>query len=320
MVTADKWIPPILIFGFFRAKKLKFQPVTPSAPGVLAALLCVSFAAAQNLTVQDILALPVPPADHHIPYGSDPLQFGELRLPRGPGPRPVVIVIHGGCWHSRYDLSHITSLCAALTAAGVATWSLEYRRVGNPGGGWPGTFQDIASGADFVRTLAASHPLDLRRVVAVGHSAGGHLALWLAARRRLPKESALYTADPLALRGVVALAGVPDLREAVAREPRLCGGILIQLLGGSPTEVPDRYREASPIALLPLGTSQRLINGARDQIVPLELGKSYEAAARKTGDDVKLIVLDEAGHFEMIAPQSFAWPAVKEAVLSLVSP
>lgn len=275
-----------------------------------------NFGMSQNLTVQDVLAWPAVSADHRIAYGNDdPLQFGELRLPKGPGPHPVAIVIHGGCWLSRYDLTHIGNLCAALTRAGVATWSLEYRRVGDSGGGWPGTFEDVAHGADHLRALARMHRLDLRRVIAVGHSAGGHLALWLAARHRLPRDSELRTPAPVQLRGVVSLAGVPDLRRF--KRPG-CSDAVIQLLGGTPEKVPGRYQQASPIELLPLGVPQRLIHGHRDGIVSLDLARDYEAAAVKNGDDVRLIDLEEAGHFELIAPRSSAWPAVEEAVLSLL--
>lgn len=277
-------------------------------------LLPGSHARSQNLTVQDVLAWPTVPADHRVPYGNDPLQFGELRLPKGSGLHPVAIIIHGGCWLSRYDLNHIGSLCAALSRAGIATWSLEYRRVGNSGGGWPGTFEDVARGADHLRALARTHPLDLRRVVAVGHSAGGHLALWLAARHRLPKNSELYTAVPLRLRGVVSLAGVTDLR----RFRPGCNNAVPQLLGGDPDVVPARYEQSSPIELLPIGVPQRLIHGHHDRIVTLDLVRDYEAAALKKGDDVKLIGLADAGHFELIAPQSAAWSTVQDAVVSLV--
>ena len=224
------------------------------------------------MSSRNILELPAPPADKRLPYRSDPLQFGDLRLPPGPGPHPVVIVIHGGFWRAAYDLEHIGHLCAALTRAGVATWSLEYRRLGNPGGGWPGTLLDVGNGADYLRTLAPTYRLDLTKVVAIGHSAGGHLALWLAARRRLPPGSALYTADPPPLRGVVSLAGVADLRRAW--ELRLSSNVAATFLGGAPDEVPDRYKLASPIELLPLGVPQRLIHGAKDAIVPLEISQN----------------------------------------------
>ena len=277
-------------------------------------LLAAHAARAQNLSFEEVEKLPASPADQRIPYGDGPLQFGDLRLPQGGGPHPVVIVIHGGCWYSEYDLRHVAAFSSALTRAGVATWSLEYRRVGDAGGGWPGTFEDVARGADYLRVLARTYPLDLRHVVVVGHSAGGQLALWLAARKRLPKDGPLYSPDPLPLRGVVSLAGINDLRGYGSG----CGNAVTKLLGGSPAEMPLRYRQTSPIELLPLGVKQRLVHGRLDKIVPLKQSQEYEAAARRGGDDVKLVVADEAGHFDLIAPQSSAWPAVQEALRALL--
>lgn len=271
-------------------------------------------AGGQNLSFEEIEKFPAPPADHRIAYGDGPLQFGDLRLPPGRGSHPVVIVIHGGCWYSEYDLKHVAAFSAALTQMGVATWSVEYRRIGDSGGGWPGTFEDVARGTDFLRVLARAYPLDLRRVVVVGHSAGGQLALWLAARRGLPKDSPLHSPDPLPLRGVVSLAGITDLRGYGSR----CGNAVTKLLGGSAEEVPLRYRQTSPIELLPLRVKQRLIHGLLDKIVPPEQSGEYEAAAGRRGDDVRLFTVREAGHFDLIVPQATAWPAVQEAILSLL--
>ncbi len=238
-----------------------------------------------------------------IRYGDDPLQFGDLRLPQGTGPHPVAIVVHGGCWMAEYNLDHLANFSAALARAGMAVWTIEYRRVGNPGGGWPGTFEDVARAAEHVRVLARRFPLDLERLIAAGHSAGGHLVLWLAAQRRIP------------LRGVVSLAGITDLRRAAAEH--VCGDAVAQLLGGAT----DLYKQTSPMELLPLRVPTRLVHGALDRIVPLDFSKNYEARARKAGDDARLIVLPGAGHFELIAPQSAAWKTVEEAVLSvLISP
>ncbi len=281
-------------------------------------LLLPSPAAAQELTVQDILKLPVAPADQRIFYGSSARQFGDLRLPKGPGKHPVAVVIHGGCWLAEYNLDHLSSFCAALTRAGVATWSLEYRRVGDPGGGWPGTFEDVSRGADRLQAIAGKYHLDVNRVVVVGHSAGGHLALWLAARSRLPSASPLFAPAVLRLRGVVSLAGIADLREAY--DQNTCGDAVGRLLGGSPAEVAERYTESSPIEMLPIGVPQRLIHGARDRIVPLASARAYETRARQSGDDVRLIVLETAGHFELIAPQSPAWATVERMILSLLGP
>lgn len=281
---------------------------------LVAGLLRSQSVAAQNLTFADIEKLPKPTGSRRFSYGSDPLQFGELRLPAIKGPYPVVIVIHGGCWYSEYDLNHIANFSASLTKLGVATWSLEYRRIGNAGGGWPGTFLDVANGIDYLRVLAHSFPLDLKRVIVVGHSAGGELALWAAARHRLPKSSPLYLARPLSLKGIVSLAGITDMRKYETK----CGGAVKKLLGGSPEEVPERYRQTSPMELVPLRIEQRLIQGTLDQIVPETFSRDYEAAARKKGDHVRLATIATAGHFDLIAPHSSAWPAVEDAVRYLL--
>lgn len=271
-------------------------------------------ACAQNLSFADIAKLPQPKADHRIAWGSDPLQFGDLRLPQGAGPHPVVIVVHGGCWFAEYDLSHLAAFCDRLTRAGMATWSLEYRRIGNAGGAWPGTFQDVAQGTDYLRELAKKYPLDLNRVIAIGHSAGGQLALWLAARHNLPKDSLLYTAAPLPLQGVVALAAISDMR----RYRPDCGDSVTKLLGGAPDQVDNRYSQTSPLEMLPLKIPVTLIHGAKDRIVPPEQSRAFAAAARAKGDQATLTMLDNAGHFELVSPQAAEWPAIEVAVSSLL--
>jgi acetyl esterase/lipase len=216
----------------------------------------------------------------------------------------VVIVIHGGYWRAAYDLKHIGHLCAAFTAAGIASWSLEYRRLGNPGGGWPGTFDDIRAGAAHLAKIAREKKLDLDRVTATGHSAGGHLVLWLAKQKAIP------------LRGVVPLAPVADLRKAY--ELRLSNTVVADLLGGSPQQQPERYKQASPPDLLPMGIRQRLIHGQEDDIVPLSISRSYVAAAKAKGDDATLQEPPGAGHFELIDPRSSAWAVVRETVAGLI--
>src|SRR6202045_4455765 len=247
--------------------------------------------------------LPAPPSTR-IAYGRGEFQFGELRVPSGSGPHPVAIVIHGGFWRARYDLTEIGHLGEAVTRLGLATWSLEYRRIGNPGGGWPGTLDDVLTGAAHLEKIAAERSLDLKRVVAMGHSAGGHLVLWLA------KQNAIT------LRGLVALAPVADLRRAW--ELKLSNTVVADLVGGSPQDLPDRYRSASPIELVPLRVAQRVLHGANDDIVPLEISRRYVAAAKKSGDDSKLIEVAGGGHFELIDPRPSEWPGVQEAVLELV--
>jgi acetyl esterase/lipase len=280
-------------------------------------LLMAAPASSQLLmTAGDLLALPQPAADHEIAYGPAPPQKAELRLPRGPGPHPVVILVHGGCWQAQWGFDHVRSLAAALTAEGWAIWSLEYRRLGDPGGDWPGPLEDVARGSDHLREVARTHSLDLDRVVAIGHSAGGQLALWLAGRHRLPRGSPLHLRNPLRLRGVVSLAGITDLRAGAAAG--ICGDAIRQLLGGPPPDLPDRLNLASPIERVPLGVPVRLVCGARDPVVPMDQARAYEAAATTAGDTVAVDVVENAGHFELVNPSSCAWPAVRAAVRTLL--
>lgn len=269
---------------------------------------------ARILTEEDLPGLPPVAPDHRLAYGTDPEQFGDLYLPPRPGPRPLVVLLHGGCWRARYGLEQLGQLCAAFRDEGVAVWNLEYRRLGN-GGGWPATFEDVAAGADFLRGIAARFSLDLSSVVAAGHSAGGQLALWLAGRHRLPPSSRLFSPPPLLMRGVVSLAGIADLAEGVERD--ICGGACRELLGGPPGELPLRYRQASPRALLPLGVPQWHLIGLYDQVVPVDYLQRYAAAAGEH-DEVHLDLLPDAGHYELIVPGSSAWGAVRRAVLALL--
>lgn len=260
---------------------------------------------------------PMPsPATARLAYGPEPEQFGDLRVPKGPGPHPVAVLIHGGYWRVRYGLDWLAHAAAALCASGIATWNIEYRRIGSPGGGWPGTFEDVAHAADHLRTLAQTYPLDLSRTLAVGHSAGGHLALWLAARHRLPPGSILPHNNPLSLVGAVSLAGVVDL--ARAYELGLSNGAAGELLGGSPAQFPKRYASASPYTLLPLGINQILIHGSADTNVPAELSERYAQRAQSFGDSASLLPLPGVDHFQIIDPRSAVWPQVEGAITSLV--
>jgi acetyl esterase/lipase len=251
---------------------------------------------------EDILSRTPPPADRRLAYGTDENQFLDLRLPKGKGPHPVVLNLHGGFWRSRYDLGHAGELCAALTKKGIATCNLEYRRVGNAGGAWPGTFDDVLAGFRHLSKIAPDHGLDLTRVVVTGHSAGGHLALWLAARQAP------------GLRGVVPLAAVSDLRQAW--ELHLSNDAVVGLLGGTPKEVEEHYAEASPIEIA-IPVPQRLIHGAEDEIVPIAMSRAY-LAKKKASEDVRLIEPPQCDHFDLIDPRSKAWPRVEEAVLGLL--
>ncbi len=241
-------------------------------------------------------------------------------MPAGRGPFPVAIVVHGGCWYSPYaSIRNSAPLADALTAAGVATWNIEYRRYDQPGGGWPGTFLDVAAAADHVRILARTHPIDTTRVVAAGHSAGAHLALWLASRASLRSDSPLATPAPIALNGVVSIGGIADLREFYARDRTTCGNPAVEsLLGGVPDSVASRVRDASPIERLPLRVPTVHIAGDQDRIAPRAAIDAYAAAARHAGDSVVVHIVPGDGHFEAIAPSRAAGRATIGAVLTLL--
>lgn len=256
-----------------------------------------------------------------LAYGTEDQQFGDLYLPKQSGPHPIVILIHGGYWRSRYGLGLMNGLATDLAKRGYATWNIEYRRVGNIGGGWPGTFLDVALATDYLRQIASSYELDLKKVVPIGHSAGGHLAFWLAARPRIPffsKNSPLAipqqadkheeTATPLALAGTISLAGVVDLE--TAWKLHLSNDAVVELLGGTFVSVPERYAIASPFALLPLGVQQVLIHGTSDDSVPIEISKTYVNAARAVHDPITYIELAGVDHFDVIDPLSDAWTTI----------
>ena len=267
--------------------------------------------------VPELLAMPEPAADQRFQYGPGEFQFADLRVPEGEGPFPVVVLVHGGCWLAQYNLGHLAAMAQALTDAGVATWTLEFRRVGNDGGGWPGTFLDVAQGTDYLREVAAEHNLDLDRVVVSGHSAGGHLALWLAARHNLPPESELYGADPLPFAGVIALAPAADLE--LTYRNQTCSGASQQLVGGTPEEYPQRYADGSASELLPLGIPQVIINGDHDEGW-LTVSRAYQDKAKAAGETVEIIIPPNAGHFELVMPTSDTFALVRDTILSMIPP
>ena len=268
-------------------------------------------AACQNgLRPADIVGLPSTPPTAHIAYGSDPNQFADLRLNESKSRIPVVVVIHGGCWGEYADVTYTASLASALAREGWATWNLEYRRVHQEGGGWPGTFLDAAHGIDALREAARKYPLDLARVVAIGHSAGGQLALWAAARPRLPKDSAVSSADPLRLRGAVSIGGIVDMRAFAADPAGPCGGRQIRVMGGGPEQYPDRYALVSPAERLPLGVPQALIWGEHDTVAPASLFTAYATKAKAAGDRVTSVTVAGAGHHDLMSPQLPAYAAI----------
>lgn len=271
------------------------------------------------LNEKDILKLPRDSATKRIAYGKDFLQFGDLRIPEGKGPFPVVILIHGGCWLSKFaNLEIMSPLATAFKKTGIATWNIEYRSVDNPGGGWPGTFQDVGNGIDYLGKIAQEYHLDLNRVVIIGHSAGGHLALWGAARHKLSKNSVLFSQKTLPIRGVIDLSGPPSLINFFPSQD-ICGEkVITKMMGGSPLQQPEKYREASASELLPLKVKQIFIIGKNDDVVPPAFGKEYQQAANKKGEKVDFIIVDHAAHLEPISPDSKMWPYIKKSVIQLL--
>jgi acetyl esterase/lipase len=272
------------------------------------------------MTPMDLAALPSQAPDRRIIYGTDSSQYGELRIPHGSGPHPLVVLIHGGCFKAAFaSAQYFGAMADALKADGIATWNIEYRRLGEPGSGWPGTYLDVGRAVDHVRKIAGEYALDLGRVAIVGHSAGGHLAMWAAARRRLTSASELYLVNPLPVRGALDLAGPVDMTANIQGYEALCGDpVITSMLGGTPAAAPEHYAQASAITLLPLGIPQVLVLGSHEEFVPLPLVDAYVKAAAEAGDQVRRILISGAGHFEIASPLSFTWPQVKSAIQSLL--
>ena len=242
-------------------------------------------------------------------YGDHPSQVGELFLPSGEGPFAVAIVVHGGYWKAMYDRSLMTDICIDLAAYGLAAWNVEYRRVGG-GGGWPTTFEDVAACVDLLAGLDA--PLDLAQIASVGHSAGGQLAFWAAARPTLPTGTP--GAEPrVRVAATVSQAGVLDLGLAASLIP---SSTPTRALLGDPVKNYDRYVLASPRERLPLGIPQLVLHGDRDDTVSMRIATSYAAAARDAGDPCELVVLTHTGHFEHIDPGAEAWHVAREWLLA----
>lgn len=280
--------------------------------------------ALSTLTLVGLLAVPAsaqipvydgPPPTATYQYGAGPLQSGELRIPDGTGPFPVAVTIHGGCWLDRLGEGSITPLAAALAEAGVATWNLRYRRLGHEGGGWPGTFRDVGAGIDHLRVLAREYPIDLNRVVLVGHSSGAHLAVWAAGRRGLPPNSEIRGDAPLSVGAAVGIDGPMDLAEwqETGFDVQICGDTVISsLMGGGADLQPTRYQHASPAEMPPFDAAIFLVPAG----MMLSLGdpEVMIQRAQSIGEQVIVRPVPDSDHFQLITPGGEGWSVVLETV------
>jgi acetyl esterase/lipase len=244
-----------------------------------------------------------PPANDRVQYGSDPSQFADIRLPVSGKTWPVLMNIHGGFWRSKHDLSHAGHFCFALTEAGIATANVEYRRVGNPGGGWPGSFEDVRSAYKYLLEHATEMGFDERRILVAGHSAGAHLAFCLAAY-----ESSV--------RNAISLGGVLDLRQAY--DFHLSNDAVANFLGGTPEEISGRYREASPLELK-IAARQVVVTGTSDDVVPGEISRSYAQAKRNAGEEIKFVEIPDGDHFDLIDPRTKGFKVVLDSIQRLLT-
>lgn len=268
----------------------------------------------QLLVWDDLTSRPRPRCDATITYGPDAMQKVDVWLPPQGGPHPVVLMVHGGCWQTEIaDRRLMDWVADDLRTSGYAVWNIDYRGVDRTGGGYPGTFVDAAGAADALRDHAARFDLDLSHVVAVGHSAGGHLALWLAARSRLPATSPLAGGEPLAIAHVVSLGGLPDLEDVANTPDNGCGvEVVAQLIGEGRA---DPYADTSVVRLLPLGVPHDLVNGRADRIVPFRMATAYLAKAQAAGDRVTLQEVADTGHVELVTPDTAAWAEAKRLIV-----
>lgn len=261
----------------------------------------------------DLLEQPRPAPDRTLAYGDDPLQQVDLWLPRGEGPHPVVVMIHGGCWQTEIATRDIMNYIAGdLREQGIAVWNIEYRGV-DRGGGYPGTYQDVGAAADMLAGQAKALNLDLTTTIAIGHSAGGHLALWLAARQALPASEPLRGANPLRIDAAISQAGIADLRAAMQREGHACGTDAPKAMAG------DAFALTSPPEMPVSQALQIQFHTDKDRIAPPQYAQAYAAIMAKRGVTVETHVHGPEGHVELIAPASRSWAAQKARIKELLS-
>jgi acetyl esterase/lipase len=300
---------PLKVLAALAAAALTGCTMSSDAPPVPAPAPAAGHGPDGLMNWADLTGRPRPTGAIEIRYGTDSMQVVDLWLPQGRGPHPTVLMVHGGCWQTEIaDRRLMDWIAGDLRDRGIAVWNIDYRGVDRDGGGYPGTFLDAAAAADALRAHAAHYRLDISKLVALGHSAGGHLALWLAGRPRLPAASPLRTASPIPIHTVISLGGLPDLEEAARPPSSGCGTEIVQRLTGG------RFADTSVPRLGPLGVHQVLVNGLQDRIIPVAYAEGYAAPMRAAGDDVRVRMIDRTGHVELVAPGTAAWLATVEEI------
>lgn len=271
------------------------------------------------MTLDQFLTLARPRPTAELAYGSAPCQTIDIFLPAGTGPHPVAILVPGGCWSVRTaGREQLRQVGSDLAAHGIAVWNIGYRRADEPGGGYPGTYQDVAAAIDRLRSEASRFDLDLRSVVLVGHSAGGHLALWAAARRGLASSSPLASADPFIPATVVSLAGIGDLTAFAPQVPLLCGpGILEPLTTRSANGLREPVLDEVSPAMMPAPEAQIvMISGVLDRLVPPAVAYDYSCAmAKKSDRSIRHVDIPDAGHFDLVTTGTPAWTIIRGHIM-----
>jgi acetyl esterase/lipase len=315
----------IRIHSFFN---ITTRRLTTIATLIALTALSTMNAHAQLLTFKNILdRTDRPQPTQKISYGAHADQYGELWLPPNAGANakhPIVILVHGGCWRADLPGPELVAFLADdLRKQGVAVWSITYRRVGTRAENfspYPDTFRDVAAATEMLRTLAPKHNLDLNRIVSTGHSAGGHLAMWIAARHRLPNDSALTQSNPLKIHATVGIAAIADLQVGKSMSAHACGAETVDLLIDTKNRKEQAFRDTSLTPLLPLGVQQVLVSGVYDAIVAPAQAMRYRERAKEKNETVTLVTLDNAGHFELIAPWTAQGAAVVREIVKALPP
>jgi len=278
---------------------------------LFSSVLLSSAAFAAPMTLADYLALTGPGPTATFAYGSAPSQFAELYRPAGAGPFPVVVLVHGGCWTVKYGgITQMRNVAAALVAQGIAVWNIEYRRVDEEGGGYPGTYLDINAALDKLGAEAAAQQLDTARLVAMGHSAGGQLVQWMAGRGRIARSSPLFQSSSLPVREVISLGGLADLRREKDLIKSSCDRDIAQLAGSPSSTRADIYADTSAAELMPNGSRTVLVTGELDTVSPPRAAHDYAARARAAGDRAEVLILPGASHYDEIAASSASWTLI----------